>query len=93
MMNYETWLELRRDNPQDKELQRVGKLKTIKKAEAHTQHLREWLAGRVTLHYIDSLEQAQKAVEVLSQADVLALDIETAKTDPDPPAGGPESQA
>ncbi len=88
MMNYEAWLEQRRENPQDKEVLRVAKLKTITRAEVNAQHLREWLANRVNLHYVDSPEQAEKAAETLSKADVLALDIETAKTNPDHPQAG-----
>ena len=54
MMGYETWLECRRDNPEDKEVRRVGKLKTIRKAEANAWHLRHprWYGAlhSVTVH-------------------------------------------
>ncbi len=50
MMSYEAWLEQRRDNPQDKEILRIGRLKTIISAETNAQHLRNWLANRVNLH-------------------------------------------
>ena len=52
-MSYEHWLEARRANPRDKEVLRVGKLKTIQQAEARAQHLREWLADRASLHVVD----------------------------------------
>ena len=68
MMGYEQWLELRRANPGDKEILRVGKLKTIQTAEANAQHLRTWLADRVNLHLIASLDDAHRAADVLSRS-------------------------
>jgi DNA polymerase-1 len=88
MMGYEQWLELRRDTPHDIELLRVGKLKTLSKAETAARHLRAWLGEHATLHYIDSLEDAHAAAAALSNCGVLALDIETAKSDEPHPQSG-----
>jgi DNA polymerase-1 len=88
MMAYEPWLEARRATPQDKEVLRVGKLKTIQQAEAKALHLRRWLADRVVLHVVDSLDAAYQASDKLANSDMLALDIETAKTDSDHPQAG-----
>jgi DNA polymerase-1 len=88
MMGYENWLERRRLDPQDKEVLRVGKLKTIRQAEVKAEHLRQWLADRVTLHIIDTLEAAHQAALKLAGCNLLALDIETAKIDPAHPQSG-----
>ena len=88
MNNYENWLEQRRTNPQDSEVLRVSRLETILKAEASAAHLREWLADRVNLHMVDTLEDAQQAAQILAGCDKLALDIETAKTDLNHPQSG-----
>ncbi|MGD8618395.1 MAG: DNA polymerase [Gammaproteobacteria bacterium] len=88
MIGYEHWLEARRASPRDKEVQRVGKLKTIQQAEAKARHLRQWLADRAALHVVDSLDAAHVAADKLSRTNLLALDIETAKTDPDHPQAG-----
>jgi len=89
MMSYERWLELRRVNPQDKEVLRVSKLKTIRQAEDNALHLRQWLAERrINLHFIDNSASAHEAAATLSRKNFLALDIETAKTDPDHPQSG-----
>lgn len=88
MMSYETWLEQRRLNPQDKEVLRVGKLKTIQRAECRAKHLRDWLAERVNLHVIDNLEAAHRIAQRLSSCEKLALDIETAKLERDHPQSG-----
>jgi DNA polymerase-1 len=88
MMGYEEWLEQRRANPQDKEVLRVGKLKTILQTEENAQHLRHWLGDRVALNVIDNLDDAYTAAEQLCNSGMLALDIETAKTDPNHPQSG-----
>lgn len=88
MMHYEQWLELRRANPQDKEVLRVGKLKTIQQAEDKAQNLRHWLGDRVALNVIDNLDDAYTAAEQLCNSGMLALDIETGKTDPSHPQSG-----
>ena len=88
MMGYEHWLEARRDTPQDKEILRVGKLKTIQQAEAKALNLRQWLADRAQLRFIDNLDAAHLAADMLANSNRLALDIETAKTDSDHPQAG-----
>ena len=88
MMTYEQWLEQRRINPQDKEVLRVGKLKTIQKAEVKAHHLRQWLADRAIMHLVDNLDTAHRAAEKLLNSKLLALDIETAKTDFEHPQAG-----
>ena len=82
MISYENWLEQRRTNPQDREVLRVSGLKKILEAESKAAHLRQWLADRVTLHIIETVEDALQAAQILAGCDMLALDIETAKTDP-----------
>ena len=82
MMGYEHWLERRRLDPQDKEVVRISKLKTIRQAEVKAEHLRQWLADRVTLRIIDTPETAHQAALKLAGCNLLALDIETAKVDP-----------
>jgi DNA polymerase-1 len=88
MMNYEYWLEQRRANPQDKEVLRAGKLKTILRAETKAKHLRQWLAERANLQVVNHLADAVSAAEMLASAPMLALDIETAKTAVDHPQAG-----
>lgn len=88
MMGYEQWLEQRRANPQDKEVLRVSKLKTIRRVEEKARHLHQWLDERVNLHFIDNPVSAVDAAVQLSRKDLLALDIETAKIDPDHPQSG-----
>ena len=55
MGDYESWLEQLRDNPQDSEVLRVSRLKTITEAEIKAAHLRQWLADRVSLHLVETL--------------------------------------
>jgi DNA polymerase I len=88
MGDYESWLEQLRDNPQDSEVLRVSRLKTITEAEIKAAHLRQWLADRVSLHLVETLEGAQQAAQILAGCDKLALDIETAKTDLNHPQSG-----
>ena len=92
VMHYEQWLEQRRANPQDKEVLRVGKLKTIQQAEDKAQHLRHWLGDRVALTVIDNLDDAYTAAEQLCNSGMLALDIETGKTGSHPSSVWPESK-
>ena len=68
MLGYEQWLEQRRANPQDKEVLRVSKLKTIRQAEDNAQHLRQWLAERVTLHHIDKLTSVNSGMKMYQMA-------------------------
>ena len=88
MISYENWLEQRRTNPQDREVLRVSGLKKILEAESKAAHLRQWLADRVTLHIIETVEDALQAAQILAGCDMLALDIETAKTDLNHPQSG-----
>ncbi|MDC1018469.1 DNA polymerase [Pseudomonadales bacterium] len=88
MLDYETWLEMRRLTPQDQEIMQSGSLKTIRHAEANAAHLRQWLAERVSLHVIDNFDDAHKVAAELVGCKRLALDIETAKIDPEHPQSG-----
>ena len=88
MLDYETWLEMRRLTPQDQEIMQSGSLKTIRHAEANAAHLRQWLAERVSLHVIDNFDDAHKLAAELAGCKRLALDIETAKIDPGHPQSG-----
>lgn len=88
MLDYETWLEMRRLTPQDQEIMQSGSLKTIRHAEANAAHLRQWLAERVSLHVIDNFDDAHKLAAELVGCKRLALDIETAKIDPEHPQSG-----
>jgi len=83
MMGYEPWLELRRDHPGDAQVQHNSHLKMIQAAENKALHLRGWLAQRVDLYLVETLDEAHRIAGILSASSILALDIETAKTDPE----------
>ncbi len=88
MMKYEDYLVQKLETPDDKEIIRVGKLKTITKATAHAEHLRQWLADRSEIQVVETQEAAALAVKQLQKVKLLALDIETGKTDPEHPQSG-----
>jgi DNA polymerase I len=87
MMGYEEWLVMQRDDPQDKEILRKGKLKSIQQHIDDALNLQQWLSP-YNIYLIESIDESVRAVQYLSRSQALGLDIETEKTDPDHPQAG-----